>query len=177
MEKELERRLSALEARVAQMEGQRGAEASAPGPPDGDFWALNGLMRRGFDGVLFTGNVTLPAGGEVGWQYALRTPAALEQSWEDAAPVFAALGHPARLIILRSVLGGQGRTAELGELEELGSTGQLYHHLRELVAAGWLKAAGRGQHRVPAERVVPLLVMLSASDRLETSPQSPGDVQ
>lgn len=46
---------------------------------------------------------------------------------------------------------------------DIGYTGQLHHHLRQLVAAGWLQSAGRGRYRVPAQRVVPLLAIVAAA--------------
>ena len=53
--------------------------------------------------------------------------------------------------------------ADLADTPGLGSTGQIYHHLRQLVGAGWLRATTRGRHEVPPERLVPLLVILGAS--------------
>jgi hypothetical protein len=68
-----------------------------------------------------------------------------------------------RLRLLRRVLGGARSTAELADDKELGTTGQLYHHLRQLAATGWLRSTGRGRYAVPGERVVPLLVILTAA--------------
>ena len=76
-----------------------------------------------------------------------------------------ALGHPVRLLLLRQVLSGAGTVAELQERVELGTSGQLYHHLRQLVGARWLQVAARGRYAVPPERVVPLLVVLAAARR------------
>ncbi|RJF72622.1 ArsR family transcriptional regulator [Deinococcus cavernae] len=166
MEKQVDTRLQALEERVTALEQQLTSAPTVREKQLADFWILHGLQERQIDGVTFAGNVTLPDQGEVQWQFGLSTPTLLGQEWEAAAPVFAALGHPARLQLLKAVLEGQTRNAELSQLEDLGSTGQLYHHLRELVAAGWLKTAGRGAHRVPAERLVPLLIMLTASEAL-----------
>jgi hypothetical protein len=59
----------------------------------------------------------------------------------------------------------RGTVAELRAHERLGTTGQLYHHLRQLVSAGWLRTTARGQYAVPGERVVPLLVALAATRR------------
>jgi len=61
------------------------------------------------------------------------------------------------------VLNGAATTAELAEDETLGTTGQLHHHLRALVAAGWLTSAGRGRWTIPGPRVVPLLVVVVAA--------------
>ncbi|MGW5674069.1 ArsR/SmtB family transcription factor [Streptomyces sp. NPDC003860] len=167
---ELERRLDALEAERSD------AGASAPdGPPPADeldepLWALQGLKRQlsGLDGgedgaVVFTGSVRLPTGERYEWQWGERTPTLLAAHWADAADAFAALGHPVRLRLLREVLGGRRTAAELAELEGLGTTGQIYHHLRQLTAVGWLHTAVRGQYEVPPVRVVPLLVALTTA--------------
>ncbi len=118
------------------------------------------------DGVTLAGTAALHGHPSIQGQSGLPTCALLQQSWENAAQVFAALGHPTRLRLLRAVLSGMTRTAQLAQLKDLGSAGPLYHHLRELVAAGWLKSAGRGLHHVPTERVIPLLTMLVASEAL-----------
>jgi len=166
MEDSLTSRLEALEARVAAL------EHDGPGPvgstADADvFWALSGLSQRsgrtgqaegaGTGAVMIVGDVATPAGDEARWQYALDTDDLLAADWADLAPVFAALGHPVRLALLRAVLGGTRTARELADAVDIGSTGQVYHHLRQLQAAGWLRTAAGGEHVVPAERLVPLL--------------------
>ncbi|MEV0639101.1 helix-turn-helix domain-containing protein [Streptomyces sp. NPDC050619] len=163
---ELEDRVTELERRIAALEG---AGATAPRVGDGDFWALEALKKqlagaRAADGgVLFTGAVRLPAGERYEWQQAALTEGLLDDDWTRAAETFGALGHPVRLRLLREILGGRRTAAELAELEELGTTGQIYHHLRQLTGAGWLHTTGRGRHEVPAGRVVPLLVALATT--------------
>jgi len=87
----------------------------------------------------------------------------IDQDWSDAAPVLDALSHPVRLRLLQQVLNGVAGTAELAEDPALGTTGQLHHHLRALVAAGWLRSTGRGQWAVAPARVIPLLVVIAAA--------------
>jgi hypothetical protein len=41
----------------------------------------------------------------------------------------------------------------------------VYHHLRQLTSAGWLRSAARGRYVVPPERVVPLLTVVAAARR------------
>ena len=74
-----------------------------------------------------------------------------------------ALSHPVRLRLLQQVLNGTATTAELADDETLGTTGQLHHHLRALVAAGWLTSTGRGRWSIPAPRIIPLLVVVVGS--------------
>lgn len=169
---ELEQRVAALEAAVGR----------SPGPGEDDptatFWALEGLRPQaaGSGAVVYAGTFRSEA-GEVEWQYAhhvdalLGAPDVAGAADEDAeradlaqvAVRLAALGHPARLAILAAVLRGHDRTADLAELLDLGTSGQVYHHVKTLTAAGWLRPAARGQVAVPAERVIPLLVAMGAS--------------
>ncbi|WP_328904903.1 helix-turn-helix domain-containing protein [Streptomyces sp. NBC_00234] len=171
---ELEERVAELERRLAVLE-QATDSGGTPSLGDGDFWALAGLKDQlgrldgaADGGVLFTGSVRLPAGEQYEWQYGALTAGLLgsdedRPDWADAAEPLAALGHPVRLRLLREILGGRRTAAELAELDETGTTGQIYHHLRLLTGAGWLHTTGRGRYEVPAARVVPLLVVLTAA--------------
>ncbi|MDD0857293.1 winged helix-turn-helix domain-containing protein [Arthrobacter alpinus] len=85
------------------------------------------------------------------------------QNWSDQAERLAALGNPIRLKILQAVLNGSTSAALLAEEIDAGTSGQVYHHLKELTAAGWLTSPKRGLFDVPASRVVPLLAILVAS--------------
>lgn len=168
---DLEQRLAEVERRLAALERSAARPpVSAPErEPDEELWALRGLKEQwaelGADngGVLFTGAVRTPAGLRYEWQYGLATDVLLDDDWAAAAESFAALGQPLRLRLLREILGGRCTAAELTELDGTGTTGQIYHHLRQLTAAGWLQTAARGCYEVPAGRVVPLLVMLTAA--------------
>ncbi|WP_017626599.1 helix-turn-helix domain-containing protein [Nocardiopsis chromatogenes] len=187
-EEHIEERLAELEGRVRRLEqaaehgaeepeGAEGAEPDAEERPGGGsgavpggevFWALNRLKEmadpeRG--AVLFTGQVPLPTGENYEWQMAAEATELLQSDWTDIASSIEALGHPVRLTLLQRVLSGVGDTAALKEDPELGTTGQLYHHLRRLTSDGWLRSAGRGRYRVPPERIVPLLTVLMAARR------------
>ncbi|MDT0316794.1 ArsR/SmtB family transcription factor [Streptomyces millisiae] len=166
---DLEERVAELERRLAALEESADRRAAAVPPAEGDFWALDGLKARLAEagaeagGVLFTGTVRLPTGQRFDWQYGLTAEALLDHDWSEAAESFAALGHAVRLRLLREILGGRHTAAELAALDDLGTTGQIYHHLRQLTAAGWLHAAARGRYEVPPGRVVPLLVALATA--------------
>lgn len=167
-----------LEHRVSELERQLAELTSRLVPPAATdqrqklpdvYWALDGLRERiGEDNagaVLYTGTVDLPTGEHYDWQYGTGVDDLLEADWADWAATLSALGHPVRLLLLRRVLAGVRTAADLGADEALGTTGQLYHHLRLLVSAGWLHSSSRGQYAVPGERVVPLLVVLSGAKR------------
>ncbi|SCL53325.1 Helix-turn-helix domain-containing protein [Micromonospora citrea] len=168
---EIEDRLSVLEAQVAALVERFAAEpppADAPAEAAAVFWALDGLKRRlpadGSGAVLYTGTVHLDD-QHYDWQYGRTVDDVLAGDWTELAGVLTALAHPVRLRLLREILTGRHGTGELAGTEGLGTTGQLHHHLRQLAAAGWLRSAGRGRYAVPAERVVPLLAILTAARR------------
>lgn len=181
-ERSLRQHLAELEERVSRLEREpdeaRPAPVRppthAPTPDDGrdQFWALSGLQSRladhpaTADGVaMIVGSLTLPSGAPVAWQEGAATAGMLETEWTDHAATFAALGHPVRLELLRHILSGVHATAELAQVASLGTTGQLHHHLRQLVAVGWVRQSARGSYEVPAARIVPLLASLVAAQR------------
>jgi hypothetical protein len=165
----LAERMAALEAAVAELVALRAssapsAECAAPG--DDAFWIVDGLRERAPDGaVVFAGDVPLPTGERYKWQWGRTAEDMLGADWSETTATLAALAHPVRLRLLHRVLSGAGTAAELSDDDGLGTTGQLYHHLRQLVAAGWLRSSGRGRYAVPGERVVPLLVILMGAQR------------
>jgi hypothetical protein len=164
----IERRLAALEQRATTTPdaGTAASAGSAGAEPD-TFWALERLraLAPGSGAVLFTGLVSLPGGERYEWQQAFATEGILESEWSLDVPALAALAHPARLLILREVLHGTRSAAALQALEGIETSGQLYHHVRQLVAAGWLRTLGRAMYGVPPERVIPLLVIIACVQR------------
>jgi DNA-binding transcriptional ArsR family regulator len=171
---ELEERVAELERRVAELEAAGGqgeaAAVTAVPVPDG-FWALSTwkeqLAEAGLDGggVLFTGAVGFPSGKHYEWQVGFSTESLMEGDLARAAETLSALGNPVRLLMLREVLLGRSTVSSLAQVADMGSSGQIYHHLRQMTAAGWLHSSARGHYAVPAERVVPLLVALAVAQR------------
>lgn len=155
--------IAALEERVGALEARDRIGPSAVDPPapavDADgFWALEGLHRRVSEpgAVMIVGDVVLPEDRRARWQQGAATDDLLDDEWDHLADVFAALGHPVRLQLLRHVLRGVDSARALADIDGIGTSGQVYHHLRQLVAAGWLRNRG-ARFEVPPERVVPLL--------------------
>ncbi|MDX6739474.1 winged helix-turn-helix domain-containing protein [Actinocorallia sp. A-T 12471] len=170
----VEERLSAVESALAALvAAERKVAAPTPRPEHGGaappdlFWALEGLRERepAPGAVMIVGDVALPDGRTAGWQLGAGTADLLDDEWESLAEAFAALGHPVRLRLVREVLRGHGTARELADLDGMGTTGQVYHHLRQLASAGWLRAREGGRHEVPAERVVPLLTTILGGRR------------
>ena len=140
------------------------ASDSSNTPDDDPYWVLTGLEERHPDDdvVLFAG--TFPVGdGGYRWQFGLPTASILDGDFADAAPALSALAHPVRLTLLQAVLAGTHQTAELSALPGIGTSGQVYHHLNQLAAAGWLRSPRRGRWEVPGERTIPLLALLMAA--------------
>lgn len=95
----------------------------------------------------------------------------LELDGDKVSKVLTALAHQQRLDILRSVLKQPLTGAELVELLNMGTTGQLYHHIKALLGANLLVQEERGgKYFIPSQRSLPLLLLLaSLSDLLDTS--------
>jgi ArsR family transcriptional regulator, arsenate/arsenite/antimonite-responsive transcriptional repressor len=143
-------RLADLERRVAALEGDRSDAQAAP-------------VEAGTAGVVrYAGEVHLH--GDVTWSISYDAGAALDLDDEPRLAVLAALGHPARVRIVRALLaGGPSGTGALQEAAGLASTGQLYHHLRSLTHSGLVEQDARGSYRVAGRAVVPALVLLTAA--------------
>ena len=166
MPDDLEQRVRALEQALAALrQSPPTGPSSTEAPDDDQFWLLRELKERQPAGAIVYGGTASVAGGEVAWQWGAKSDQLREGDWAPAAPVLDALSHPVRLRLLQLVLNGVTSTAELAAEESLGTTGQLHHHLRALVAGGWLQSVGRGQWSVAPQRVVPLLVVISATTR------------
>ena len=164
----MDNRLKQLEQRIAALEVARAtAPLAEPGSLGEAFFALNALKERvpPPGGALYAGSVVLPDGRSVDWQYGRPTAAVLEADWSERASTLAALGHPVRLRLLREIVHGRTSVSALGELDDLGTSGQIYHHLRQLTAEGWLHSPARGTYAVPPTRVVALLAILVALER------------
>ena len=165
-------RVNDLERRVAVLEGHRGERLPLPIVDSEKFWALARLAERtgpefDKDGVagslLYAGRATTPGGGDLIWQAEHPLPGVLAEGWEQAAAVLAALGNPVRLEIVRRLLLGGETVQELQEIPGLGTTGQLYHHLRDLQAANLVTQRRRGRYGVAADKVVPALIIIAAA--------------
>jgi DNA-binding transcriptional ArsR family regulator len=87
----------------------------------------------------------------------------LDAEPEPVAKVFAGLASPARIILLRALLQGPRTSQQLrAELDDP-SVGQLYHHLRELLAAGLINQPGRSLYAIPRGAEVAFCVEIMAA--------------
>lgn len=169
----LERDLAALTARVTALEAlTRTTAAPAARVPlpvhdgllevlrqrDGPPYARDGIRGA----LLYAGAVDL-AGAEYVWQIERALPFLLDLDAEAVAPVLLALGNPWRLRLVRALLRGPRSSQQLQEAVGLGSPGQLYHHLKELLAAGIIEQRARSEYRLAARKIVPFLIILTAA--------------
>ncbi|MEO6085751.1 MAG: helix-turn-helix domain-containing protein [Umezawaea sp.] len=145
------RRLAELEMRVAALEGDDRATTEFPRSEDG-----GGTI--GYRGLVTLG------GGEVRWQIDVQPEHVLDLPDRGPIDVLAALAHPVRVGIVRSLLvDGPQPGSALQEAAGLGSTGQLYHHLKSLTSSGVVEQDKRGSYRLRANAIVPVLVLLTAA--------------
>ncbi|TXK83935.1 helix-turn-helix domain-containing protein [Paenibacillus sp. N3.4] len=95
----------------------------------------------------------------------------MQMDGEKIAKILAVFGHKQRLDILRSVLQEPLTGPELVERLNMGTTGQLYHHIKALVGADLLIQEERGgKYTIPGHRALPLLLLLAAAaDFIDTS--------
>jgi DNA-binding transcriptional ArsR family regulator len=82
---------------------------------------------------------------------------------EQIAQVIAAVGNPHRVTLLRALYQGPRTALQLQEELAMGSVGQLYHHLKELVAAGLVIQSRRSTYSIaPAKMMwISLLFMVA----------------
>ncbi|KOX20222.1 hypothetical protein ADK67_30595 [Saccharothrix sp. NRRL B-16348] len=144
---DLVRRLAELEQRVAALEGDE--REALPVTDSGAF---------GYGGQVALGDE------RVSWQIDVTPERALSLPDRPRIEVLSALAHPVRVELVRTLLarGAQPATA-LQEAARLGSTGQLYHHLKALTASGVVEQDKRGTYRLRPAATVPVLVLLTAA--------------
>lgn len=166
--------IARLEARVEALEATGGESGAAPGPkPSSDaWWLLDHLARNtgpAFSrsdvagSVAYGGQVRAPGAGELVWQVEHPVPDLIEADLGAASAILGALGHPLRLEILRQLLLGARTLGDLLEIPNTGTSGQVHHHLRELQATGLVASQRRNHYAIPAERVIPVLIIVAAA--------------
>ncbi|WP_081598596.1 winged helix-turn-helix domain-containing protein [Corynebacterium durum] len=174
-EQELERRLAAIEARLAVLEERIPEETTAA--PTGTkqvddtadtYWTLTELSLRNntadnTGAVMFAGHVTTSE-QEAMYQWTRPTDFFLTTSWDDPMTRLTALAHPVRGTILRTLLDAPATAAQLAEKNVVTSTGTAYHHLNALMAAGWISKKPTGEFSIRTSRIVPLLTILACCE-------------
>lgn len=113
------------------------------------------------------------------WAQETGAPSLLEADRASLARWLGAIASPARLALLLALLGRDRTSTELVSALGDPSPGQVYHHLKELQAAGILVQVRRGVYRISPPVLIPLLIVLAAAtDSLaHRSTDSPGTLQ
>lgn len=110
--------------------------------------------------------------GSQGYQWNLEEMAEtlLDQDEERVTRVLMAIGNKQRLALLKAILEQPASAAELVERLGMGTTGQVYHHLKALQAADLVTQEGRGQFVFVSHRVPSFLMLLAGvHNMLDTS--------
>lgn len=143
-----------------------GAGRQAPSGTDSrdPMWILKGMRERHpeTDVVSLAGEAH-PGGSPISWQWSRPTEFLLERDFADAAKRLSPLSHPVRLALLQAILKGTDSATQLAKLDGVGTSGQVYHHINQLAAGGWLRSTRRGHWQVPGERIIPLFAIIMAA--------------
>lgn len=161
----LEQQVLEIDRRVAELEARRPATPMTKPGTTGLPAHLAGNGNE--DGAV----LTYSGEGRFG-QYQLRIgaratlSAVLDADPDVLAQAFTALASPVRITLLRAMVGGPRNSQQLRDLVDVGSVGQLYHHLRELLAAGLIAQPARSVYAIPQDKVVAICVALTAATHL-----------
>lgn len=164
----LEQQLEQLTSRLAAMEQAAGHPAGHPPlptaarqpEPGGPAGQGDEATEFSYSGRGWFGRDRLVVRRRAGWADVM----AVEP--EAVARVFAALASPARVTVLRALLDGPRTSQQLRQDLDGPSAGQLYHHLKELLAAGLVVQPGRSMYALPQGSQVALCVQLLAATHL-----------
>jgi DNA-binding transcriptional ArsR family regulator len=164
---ELTEVVEGLVERVSRLEGVK------PRTAPGDVTLVQQLLEGLGDGPVEPGTamvVYAGAGpwedGTVLWQIGRSWDDVASASDETVARVLSALANGTRLRIVVELLRGPVSTGELADRLNQPSPGQLFHHLKELIAAGLIHQPVRGTYAIRRQHAVPLLAVLSAAIEL-----------
>ncbi|MDF2716847.1 MAG: ArsR family transcriptional regulator [Paenibacillus sp.] len=167
----LKEQLAQIEQLVRQIGGLQGKRAvdNEREQPPGEAILHNGDVEHGaiyFSGYYRSGQQSVRCEPQE-----RKIEDLLELNRGKAAKVLSALGHKQRLDLLFEVWNEPLTGAELVERLNMGTTGQLYHHLKALSGADLLTQEERGgRYTIPDHRRFPILLLLSAvSDLIDTS--------
>jgi DNA-binding transcriptional ArsR family regulator len=171
----LERRLALLESRVQDGEAPR----STPQAPS-LMGVLHGYRNDAEEHfhpgtVGYVGAAYLAEDNVYLWAREHKLAELLEADWSPAIGILESLASRPRLALL-GVLVRKGRCTSADLLEALApsqgepTSGRLYHHLRELQAAGLILQRRRGEYELAGVAVIPVLTILATALNLATDP-------
>lgn len=151
--------LSSLADRVSRLESAAPGAASVRGAPA---FPLDLGEDSGANVVTYVGHGARE-GDPVAWQVRRTWEEVLDASGDGLGATLSALASGPRLRIVAALVRGPVSTGDLADRLDQGSTGQLFHHLKELLAVGIVHQPQRGVYAIRAAQVVPVLAILSAA--------------
>lgn len=160
-------RLDDLERRLARVEGKssRGTRHADQAPSGIDAlhqWVQNQAQESGGGVVAYAGTGPWDA-LTVAWQVGRSWDDILAATGRATASLLSALANPTRIRIVGAILRGSRTTADLIDVLDQPSSGQLFHHLKDLIAAGVIHQPVRGVYAVRPSHVVALLTIMCAA--------------
>jgi DNA-binding transcriptional ArsR family regulator len=169
--RDLQTRVAALEQEQEPAKRPRRARAAGL-----DLWLIDALTELtdlpaepdAHSGTVAYAGVAQLGGEGLAWQMVHPVPKLLALDEGNLARQLAALASPVRLRILRELAGGPLQTHELQARLDEPTAGQLYHHLRELLATGLVTQPRRSVYELPPRAVIPLLTLIACAHDLAT---------
>ncbi len=158
--------LAALEERIARLEAA--ADASQVAGQASARAAFPFDLGDGPDAVVAYSGRSARDAEPLAWQMRRTWEDVIDGAGEGTASVLSALASGPRLRIVAELARGPVSTGDLAERLDQPSTGQLFHHLKELLAASVVHQPQRGVYAIRKQHLVPVLVILSAAADLTT---------
>lgn len=180
----LEEEVAALRVRLATLEEQVSSFAKG-GPTGALFQARGSALPPGreppttqtgpMQGTLSYSGTIQQDSRPLRFQQTLAVQSLFEAAPDLLAQTFAALASPHRVIILRTLCERPCTAQQLQEVLGMGSAGQLYHHLKELLAAGLITQRERSSaYTIDPAKVIPICAAMLVAYSLATFPLGAG---
>lgn len=118
--------------------------------------------QKGISGAITYYGAYNSSGRGFRWETeCMSTDTLLSLDEDKVAMVLSALGNNQRYAILKEILKQPLSVNEIIEKLDLGTTGQVYHHIRPLQAADFISRGKKGKYEFKPHRVQALLMILT----------------
>ncbi|MCA1037936.1 hypothetical protein LCM00_00320 [Bacillus infantis] len=124
-----------------------------------------------FTTISYSGTIAAREGRR-SWKPASKTiEEVLAPDSGSLANILSSLGHIQRIEMIKSLMQEPKNAAELVKELGMGTTGQLYHHMKPLLHAGIIEQKERGgSYSIAADKILPILLQLAgAAEMFESS--------